>query len=445
MKHRQPLNPLGYMPLSHASKTAIKILFALIRKSEIWQYPMKTEGDFKTMNILDKVYWLYKSIHPVQHAEKNSCLESFFSKSRKRTPESFPTGFEPKYGIRMSAAGDLMTMHGLENSRDYLYEKVSEILFDTDICLANLESQLTRHHRKVIAIKKNESVSINLSFPEFQALKDHRGKTYSVLNLANNHTFDMGLEGIQTTKSHLTQNGIEYCGVNATKEDQAKATIIRRNSIRLGLIGATFSLNGRELPKNRDYLVNQVAFNRLEKPVDLTLIREQIAYCRQQECDFIIGTFHWGLEHDFFPSQRQVAVAHAIIEEGVDLILGHHPHVIQPVEYYQTRRDPHRIAPICYSLGNLTTPMSAPYLTVSTIINTSIVKGVIDGKNRTYLTDFRIIPVVCRETVHHGHPAVQLERLSTLTAGNGAAKEDPQVQEACNYADLALGEGWRSA
>lgn len=79
---------------------------------------------------------------------------------------------------------------------------------------------------------------------------------------------------------------------------------------------------------------------------------------------------------------------------GVDAIFGHHPHVIQPAEYYRTRRDPARVVPIFYSLGNLVTPFSAPFLCRSLIARLELAKGIAEGATRTYVGRVQLAEVM---------------------------------------------------
>jgi poly-gamma-glutamate synthesis protein (capsule biosynthesis protein) len=95
--------------------------------------------------------------------------------------------------------------------------------------------------------------------------------------------------------------------------------------------------------------------------------------------DFLVAQLHWGYEHELYPRPEQIGLAHRMAEMGVDLVVGHHPHVVQPMERYRTVRDPHRIVPIYYSLGNLVNPFSAPYLCRGGIARVEIVRGRLPG------------------------------------------------------------------
>ncbi len=100
----------------------------------------------------------------------------------------------------------------------------------------------------------------------------------------------------------------------------------------------------------------------------------------------VVAQLHWGLEHESYPRPDQLGVARHLAELGVDIVIGHHPHVVQPLECYRTNRDPDRVVPIYYSLGNLLTPFSHPAFRASWIARITLAKGVArDGTTRTYV------------------------------------------------------------
>jgi poly-gamma-glutamate synthesis protein (capsule biosynthesis protein) len=193
-------------------------------------------------------------------------------------------------------------------------------------------------------------------------------------------------------------------------------------------------------------MVNVVKFHHKEPAgkkgnVDFTLLKNQISFCKEQTCDIIIASLHWGYEYEFFPRQEQVDTAHDIIEAGADIIVSHHAHVIQPIEYYQTQRDPERTAIITYSLGNLTTSFSAPHLVLSAVLNLTIVKGSVNGGEKTYVQEAKLIPVVQTEATHGDLPIIQLEKLATFSARESKTKEEKDYITAVErYASLILGD-----
>jgi poly-gamma-glutamate synthesis protein (capsule biosynthesis protein) len=100
------------------------------------------------------------------------------------------------------------------------------------------------------------------------------------------------------------------------------------------------------------------------------------------------------MEFELWPRPEQVELAHHLAEMGVDAIIGHHPHVLQPVEYYSTKRDPARVVPIFYSLGNLTNPFSAPFMCRSGVARLDLVKGLLaDGSRSTLVARASLVEV----------------------------------------------------
>ncbi len=446
MKSKLPATPLEALSISGALRAIVKTIHICADIFGFWKYPSKkTAGDFEEMTLMDKFYWGYKSKNPIIHTEKGSQVETFFNKNIDKTPIfTLPKGFKKKHSVTFGAVGDLIKVEGLENSKDKLYENTADLIFDKDISYANLESQLTRQDLMAYTFSEKETPPVCCTKEQYDTLKSHNGKNYTVIHTACNHTLDMGLEGLETTLEQLEKDNIIDLGTNRTPAEQQKGRIIEKNNIKIGFVSATFGLNGREIPKGKEYMVNVVKFHRKNPAgkkvnVDFTLLKSQISFCKEQKCDIIIASLHWGYEYEFFPRQEQVDTAHDIIEAGADIIVSHHAHVIQPVEYYQTQRDPDRTAIIAYSVGNLTTSFSAPHLVLSAVLNLTIVKGTVNGEEKTYIEEAKLIPVVQTEATHGDLPVIQLEKLGTFSARKGETKEEKDYITAVKrYADMIL-------
>ncbi|MFN8369529.1 MAG: CapA family protein [Bacteriovoracaceae bacterium] len=192
------------------------------------------------------------------------------------------------------------------------------------------------------------------------------------------------MDGVQSTIEFLDKNNIKFNGVNRIESDFYKVEILERKNVKIGIFAHTFGLNAHSIPKDRPQIINKTNLN--DSNIDFTQIKQQIAYCKTQNVDFVILHLHWGLEHEFYPTPEQIDNAHILAEMGVDAIFCHHPHVIQPFEVYQSQIDPSRFIPIFYSLGNLINSFKADFLCKSMIGNISIVKGeMIDGTVKTFL------------------------------------------------------------
>lgn len=441
MNSRLPATPLDALSISGVLRFIVKTLHRSADIFGYWKYPSKkAAADFEDWSLLDKIRWGYKSKNPVVRGEKGGQLEAFFKNNQKNF--SLPNGFEKKYSVTFSAVGDLIKVKGLENSRDKLYEKVADLIFAKDISYANLESQLTRQEVGEMKFSDKEPPPLCLTQEQYDALKGHQGKQFTLMHTACNHTFDAGLEGVDTTLAQLQEDRITDLGTNRHPAEQQQGRIIEKNNIKIGFVSATFGLNGKVVPDGKEYMVNVVKFHPYQKKPadakpDLSLLNDQIAYCRERGCDMIIASLHWGYEYEFFPRQHQVEVAHALVEAGVDVIAAHHAHVLQPVEYYHPQRDPDRTAVIAYSLGNLTTSFSAPHLVLSGVLNLTIVKGHVNGEEKTVVAEAQLIPVVQRDFPAGDLPVIQLEKLETFP-GDKTGEERDYISAVAGYAELVL-------
>jgi hypothetical protein len=441
MNSRLPATPLDALSISGVLRFIVKTLHRSADIFGFWKYPSKkAAADFEDWSLLDKIRWGYKSKNPVLRGEKGAQLEAFFKNNQKKI--SLPKGFEKKYSVTFSAVGDLIKVKGLENSRDKLYEKAADLIFAKDISYANLESQLTRQEVGEIRFSDKEPPPLCLTKEQYDAIKGHQGKQFTLMHTACNHTFDAGLEGVDTTLAQLQEDQILDLGTNRHPAEQQQGRIIEKNNIKIGFVSATFGLNGKVVPNGKEYTVNIVKFHPYQKKQanakpDLTMLNNQIAYCREQGCDIIIASLHWGYEYEFFPRRHQVEVAHALVEAGVDVIAAHHAHVLQPVEYYRPQRDPDRTAVIAYSLGNLTTSFSAPHLVLSGVLNLTIVKGHVNGEEKTIVREAQLIPVVQRDFLAGDVPVIQLEKLETLSE-NKTREERDYISAVAGSAELVL-------
>jgi len=195
------------------------------------------------------------------------------------------------------------------------------------------------------------------------------------------------------------------------------------------------------------FAVNYIKFNDPKVEPDLRLVETQIQDLKSKGCDLVVLSLHWGIEYEFFPTPRQVRIAHHLAEVGADTILCHHTHCIQPFEYYQTRRDHNRIVPIVYSLGNLSANKSNPHIVLSMISRTQIAKGTLKGEEQTYIKSFNLLPVFQHEIVYDdvGTRFIQLEKLREQI---NLHHEDRQyrnyVKKIAEYADFVIGTSWRN-
>jgi poly-gamma-glutamate synthesis protein (capsule biosynthesis protein) len=418
-------------------------MFILADAFGFWRRPKKLDPD--PVNWPKgplPAYWFYKSKKHILLPEKGSNLDVYFKENQEKSGPFLPKGFNEEKRARLSSAGDLMNARGTENSEGKFYTHVSDLIFGADVSIANLESTLTTGDVQKATFTADETPTINATPEQYSALKGHKGRQYTILHTANNHILDCGMEGFETTHDVIEADGFQYVGTNRKPEDQRKGRIVLSNGIKFGFVAATYGLNCRPFPDGKDWLVNHVPFHKQKGKVDLSLLEEQISCCQSQQCDVIILSLHWGLEHELYPHTEQLDVAHTLIEAGADTILGHHTHNIQPYELYQTQRDPDRVAPIIYSQGNLASIMSSAFNALSLIVNLEVVKGHCNGEEKTLIKDIAIVPVIQLEKEHGDAYYLQVHPLKDLLNPEDE-KLKAYIDEAAHYADLALGIRWR--
>ncbi|MES0157953.1 CapA family protein [Mesorhizobium sp. M0018] len=401
-----------------------------------WNRPAAgTATESPEMNFFDDVYWWYKTVRPIKKPEKKA---SELLGRRDKSVLRLPGGFENTSTLTIGAAGDLIQTEGIEHSRDILFSQVNDILFEKDISFANYESVVGSEDVVKRAMADPGSFTMCSFDEQYYAMVQHRGRYFTALNTANNHTFDLGFAGLENTQRLIEKHGIMNIGTPRHLEHYGRAAIITVNGIKIGFVSATFSIRKFNLPASDRHRVHLSKLNSKHVAPDLDLLRSQIADCKSQGCDFIVASLHWGWEFEFFPRQSQIETAHTLIEDGVDLILGHHPHVIQPVEYYRTKRDPNRIAIVAYSLGSTTFGwFTAPHLALSLILNLEICKGTLNGKTRTYISTSDAITVFRNSFWDGTKYLVRVEKLNDRSEHDDNASSS--IKDMKEFADIVLG------
>jgi len=194
-----------------------------------------------------------------------------------------------------------------------------------DMMMVNLENAVTR---SVDSVEKEFVFKMK---PEYLSLF-HKARI-SIVNCANNHTADFGAEGISETIQQLDSAGIRHVGIGRNLAEARKPVILSVNGVRIGFLG----YGGM-----RDFIASRTRPGTTSR--SLWLILDDIRRLKPR-VDFIVINLHWGDELAREPDSNQIALAHRISDAGADLIIGHHPHVLQGIERYHGKI-------IAYSVGN---------------------------------------------------------------------------------------------
>ncbi len=202
---------------------------------------------------------------------------------------------------------------------------------------------------------------------------------FDIVLHATNHTMDMGLKGVENTLAYWRSHPeITVLGINESEEASRQIPIIEKNGIKLAMLNYTYGLNGYSMPKNKPYLVNILNKKKMAKDLEQA---EALA-------DFTIVFPHWGSEYVYSPTSMQRELTEFYYEHGVDLVIGAHPHVIEPVEWFETDGS-HRML-VYYSLGNFMSYQKEAPRMLGAMAKVTITK---DGTG-TYISDSSVTPIV---------------------------------------------------
>jgi poly-gamma-glutamate synthesis protein (capsule biosynthesis protein) len=187
------------------------------------------------------------------------------------------------------------------------------------------------------------------SFPKFNSPIEigHTLKALGtdIVNIANNHVLDKGKEGIVKSIENWKEVGLPYVGAYKSAKDQKQLRIINKNGLKICFLSYTRGTNNILVPKDSSYLVNKY------QPAKLKKIKDLIQSIRNKKlADVIVVSLHFGKEYHLQPSAEQKEVSASLSDAGADIILGHHPHVLQPPEWILNSRGKKTFA--AYSLGN---------------------------------------------------------------------------------------------
>jgi len=231
-----------------------------------------------------------------------------------------------KREVKLLFLGDVMMTRGVERkiigkNENFLYPFVNILnyLQSFDYVIANLEGPISDKGTKV-----GSKYSFRMKPDSAEALSRANIK---IVNLANNHIFDYSKVAFEETLENLGKNNINYFGISY------EPLIIEKEETKIGFLGFSDFLKHLEVKENK---------------IGISVVNENLSEIikkAKEKVDILIVSFHWGEEYKKIANERQVKLAKLAIDSGADLIIGHHPHVIQNIEKYKDKF-------IFYSLGN---------------------------------------------------------------------------------------------
>ncbi len=262
--------------------------------------------------------------------------------------------------VTLGAVGDVL-MHGAvkqsaathgagaaDAGYSWLFAPIADLLSQPDLTFANLETPIAPQ------TSRGSRAFVFNAPPAVMSALQHAG--IHLVSVANNHAFDQGRPGFEETLHSLEAAGMTYLGAGPAPH-AAGPVRLERGGLRLAFLGYSYGFNqgGNACPAAKAGAPACLQAAEIDRASIVDDVRAAAA-----DSDAVIVSLHWGVEYEQQPRAQDVELAHRLADAGALVILGHHPHVLQPVELY--RRADGRTAVIAYSLGNFVSNQSRNFV-----------------------------------------------------------------------------------
>ena len=246
----------------------------------------------------------------------------------------------------------------------YVYDDIRSYTEASDITISSLETTFAGEDRGY-----SNYPTFNTPDSLATALK---GIGIDIISTAGNHALDYGYSGLCRSIDVLNNAGLSHLGTYKSAEEQEQILIKDVKGVKIAFINYTYGTNGIPVPSGKEYCVNLI---------DKELIKKQIAQAKEAKVDMIVACMHWGTEYRTTANSEQKELADFLFKNGVDVIIGNHPHVLEPMEKRTVTLDDGTIKDcfVVYALGNFTADQREEITRDSAILNLTITKNS-DGK-----------------------------------------------------------------
>ena len=332
---------------------------------------------FLLIIILAFIFCLIKFVVPdksVDVANTNLSSNSQVAENPVNNTNSDTISQQEPITFSLAAIGDVMChntqyMDAYNSSTDsydfsYVFEDIETYIQSADISIGSLETTFAGKDR-------GYSNYPTFNSPE-QLAYDLSEMGLDVLSTAGNHALDKGFSGLSNTLDVLDDANISHSGTYRTQEDRDSVLIKDVKGVKVAILSYTYGTNGIPVPSDKEFCVNLI---------DKDLIKQDIENAKSQNADVIISCMHWGIEYQTIQNKEQENLADFLFENGVDIILGNHPHVLQPMEKRSVTLEDGTVKDcfVIYALGNFICDQNSENTRNSIILNLDITKNP-DGK-----------------------------------------------------------------
>lgn len=261
----------------------------------------------------------------VQEQQKQQESVSLPTSTRIPKPVSEPVIVKEDSFATITSFGDTLCHKPLFNAAydqetgiydfSYMFKYVEKYFDDSTIVIGNCESPMAGEERGYSGYPTFNS-------PEHLAV-DLQELGVDIMTTANNHTLDKGFSGLSSTLDFLDDAGIQHVGTSRNQDEQNTILFCDLNGIKTAFLSYTYGTNGIPIPKEKEFCVNRIE----EK-----LMLHQINQAKTEGAELIVVSMHWGIEYQTTPNAEQERLAELLIKNDVKIILGCHPHVLQPMK-----------------------------------------------------------------------------------------------------------------
>ena len=305
-------------------------------------------------------------------------------------PEPATTTTTAPRHITVAVAGDVLSNEAILHSvapqdQDYapIFGPIAPYLQAADYTVVNLETRLAGADRGYS------------SFPRFNApdtvAAALQGAGVDMVAEANNHALDQGWEGMRRTLDVVEAAGLASTGAYRSQTERDAPQVVSVGGIDLCFLSYTSLTNGFSVPKDRPYALNLL---------DPAVVAADAAKARAAGADLVVAIIHWGVEYARRPNPAQQKMAETLLRDcGVDVIVGGHPHVLQPIEKVPVPGSVTGEKYVAYSVGNFMSSMITRYSDCGVILYLDIEQA--DGD--TWVTGIRYLPVYMYRAMSGGH------------------------------------------
>ncbi|MBC8081107.1 MAG: CapA family protein [Gorillibacterium sp.] len=300
----------------------------------------------------------------------------------EKGPTSSPIFQSTETTVSLAAIGDVLIHGSIWKDAavgdgfyfDPMFQKVKGMLMDADLTFANSESMVGGKD-----LGLSDYPRFNSPFEIADTLKN---SGIDVVSMANNHTMDANQVGILEAIRHWDSLGVVYTGANKDEADKERLRVMEVDGVKIAFLAYTYGTNGIPVPADKPYLVNLL--DEYKFVADIQQAKEK--------ADVVAVSMHFGTEYTQEPTPEQQTWAQLAADAGADLIIGHHPHVLQPIKWLERKSGGRTL--VFYSLGNFLAAQEQqyPWRQIGAIAKVDITKRVTIEGVSIDISNIRMLP-----------------------------------------------------